>query len=78
MVNGEHISSILFIPFFFNYWTYGEQILNLIGRQERDKKDVELPLFDLATIASATNNFSPEHMIGAGGFGSVYKVLILS
>ena len=52
--------------------------MNLIGRQERDKKDVELPLFDLATIASATNNFSPEHMIGAGGFGSVYKVLILS
>ncbi|PON51255.1 S-receptor-like serine/threonine-protein kinase [Trema orientale] len=36
-------------------------------------KDIELPLFDLATITSATKNFSPENMIGAGGFGPVYK-----
>ncbi|KAF3453570.1 hypothetical protein FNV43_RR04010 [Rhamnella rubrinervis] len=31
------------------------------GLQESDKEDVELPLFDLATIASATNNFSTMH-----------------
>ncbi|KAL5548122.1 hypothetical protein UlMin_003353 [Ulmus minor] len=36
-------------------------------------EDIELPLFDLATIAAATNNFSPENMIGSGGFGPVYK-----
>ncbi|PON53023.1 S-receptor-like serine/threonine-protein kinase, partial [Parasponia andersonii] len=36
-------------------------------------KDIELPLFDLATITSSTKNFSPENMIGAGGFGPVYK-----
>nr|XP_048334413.1 G-type lectin S-receptor-like serine/threonine-protein kinase SD1-1 [Ziziphus jujuba var. spinosa] len=37
------------------------------------KEYIELPLFDLATISSATKNFSPEHMIGSGGFGSVFK-----
>ncbi|XP_060676090.1 G-type lectin S-receptor-like serine/threonine-protein kinase At4g27290 isoform X2 [Ziziphus jujuba] len=43
-------------------------------RTRIDKEDeLELPLFDLATIASATNNFSPEYLIGAGGFGDVYK-----
>ncbi|KAL5548120.1 hypothetical protein UlMin_003351, partial [Ulmus minor] len=36
-------------------------------------EDIELPLFDLATIAAATNKFSPENMIGSGGFGPVYK-----
>ena len=38
---------------------------------------MELPLFDLATIATATNNFSNNKRIGAGGFGSVYKVICI-
>lgn len=38
-------------------------------------EDVDLPTFDLATIIAATNNFSAANMIGAGGFGPVYKVL---
>ncbi|KAF8090678.1 hypothetical protein N665_0469s0015 [Sinapis alba] len=33
----------------------------------------ELPLFDLNTIAAATDNFSPHNKLGAGGFGPVYK-----
>lgn len=41
---------------------------------ERHLEDLELPLFDLQTIASATNNFSLNNKIGQGGFGSVYKV----
>lgn len=36
--------------------------------------DLELPLFDLATIAKATNNFSTDNKLGQGGFGPVYKV----
>ncbi|KAL5549049.1 hypothetical protein UlMin_004280 [Ulmus minor] len=42
---------------------------------ERNKmeEDLELPLFDLATIASATNNFSSTYKLGEGGFGPVYK-----
>ncbi|KAI8525267.1 hypothetical protein RHMOL_Rhmol13G0217500 [Rhododendron molle] len=37
------------------------------------EEDLELPLFDLATISIATNNFSYENKIGEGGFGPVYK-----
>ncbi|KAL5548132.1 hypothetical protein UlMin_003363 [Ulmus minor] len=42
-------------------------------RGKSKDEDIELPLFDLAMITTATNNFSPENEIGAGGFGSVYK-----
>ncbi|RVW25581.1 G-type lectin S-receptor-like serine/threonine-protein kinase SD1-1 [Vitis vinifera] len=41
---------------------------------EEEKKDLELPLFDLATILNATNNFSIENKLGEGGFGPVYKI----
>ncbi|KAF8414026.1 hypothetical protein HHK36_002025 [Tetracentron sinense] len=37
------------------------------------EEDLELPLFDLDSIAAATNNFSIENKIGEGGFGPVYK-----
>ena len=37
---------------------------------------MDLPLFNLQTISSATNNFSLNNKIGQGGFGSVYKVTI--
>ncbi|KAI5331011.1 hypothetical protein L3X38_021137 [Prunus dulcis] len=33
----------------------------------------DLPIFELRTIAAATNNFSPNNKLGKGGFGSVYK-----
>ncbi|KAK3433295.1 hypothetical protein EUGRSUZ_D00886 [Eucalyptus grandis] len=33
----------------------------------------DVPLYDLSTIASATNNFSVLNKLGQGGFGSVYK-----
>jgi len=41
-----------------------------------DKKDVELPFFDLSTILDATHKFSTENILGEGGFGPVYKVYI--
>lgn len=41
---------------------------------EKGREDLDLPLFDFAIIASATNNFSERYKLGEGGFGPVYKV----
>ena len=38
------------------------------------KEDLELPLFNMTTIASATDNFSDDKKLGEGGFGPVYRV----
>ncbi|KAL5548128.1 hypothetical protein UlMin_003359 [Ulmus minor] len=47
--------------------------LRKVFRGKSKDEDIELPLFDLAIITTATNNFSPANEIGAGGFGPVYK-----
>ena len=41
---------------------------------EGQSEDLEVPFFSLATIATATNNFSINNKLGEGGFGLVYKV----
>jgi hypothetical protein len=48
---------------------------NQDSKSSVSEEDVELPLFDFHTIASATNNFSFTNKIGEGGFGPVYKVI---
>ncbi|KQK05544.1 receptor-like serine/threonine-protein kinase SD1-8 [Brachypodium distachyon] len=35
--------------------------------------DLELPIFDLETIAAATDSFSTDNKLGEGGYGPVYK-----
>ncbi|GAV90577.1 LOW QUALITY PROTEIN: S_locus_glycop domain-containing protein/B_lectin domain-containing protein/Pkinase_Tyr domain-containing protein/PAN_2 domain-containing protein/DUF3403 domain-containing protein [Cephalotus follicularis] len=40
---------------------------------ENGEDDLELPIFDLATIVKATDNFSINKKLGEGGFGAVYK-----
>ncbi|KAK2976833.1 hypothetical protein RJ640_014617 [Escallonia rubra] len=45
---------------------------------ETDKEEIELPMHDLATVTTATSNFSSSNMIGKGGFGSVYKGKLLT
>lgn len=42
-------------------------------RKQEGMQDVELPIFDFAVIANATNNFSMDKKLGQGGFGPVYK-----
>ncbi|CAL5402907.1 unnamed protein product [Camellia sinensis] len=38
-----------------------------------EKEDLELPLFDFATIANSTNQFSIDNKLGEGGFGPAFK-----
>ncbi|XP_015897150.3 G-type lectin S-receptor-like serine/threonine-protein kinase At4g27290 isoform X3 [Ziziphus jujuba] len=52
---------------------YGTTGQNNNGPEE----DLELPLFKLSTIASATNNFSFNNKLGQGGFGSVYRGVLM-
>ncbi|KAK6141244.1 hypothetical protein DH2020_024999 [Rehmannia glutinosa] len=55
---------------------YGSILVRMRRKRQALKKErdeLELPFFDLATIATATNNFSRENKIGEGGFGPVYK-----
>ncbi|XP_048334352.2 G-type lectin S-receptor-like serine/threonine-protein kinase At4g27290 isoform X2 [Ziziphus jujuba] len=40
------------------------------------KEDLELPLFHLSKIVTATNNFSMENKLGEGGFGPVYRGIL--
>lgn len=40
----------------------------------RDLPSSDLPIMDLSTIQSATDNFSDKNKLGEGGFGPVYRV----
>ncbi|KAI5605602.1 hypothetical protein BDE02_01G363700 [Populus trichocarpa] len=45
--------------------------------EEVRKEDIELPIVDLSTIAHATDNFSSSNKLGEGGFGPVYKGILI-
>ncbi|KAM3302397.1 G-type lectin S-receptor-like serine/threonine-protein kinase [Capsicum chacoense] len=60
------------------YYRRRKKILELkkrgrLGHSGNCAEEFEIPLFDLSTIAKATNNFSIDVKIGEGGFGPVYK-----
>ncbi|XP_050145495.1 G-type lectin S-receptor-like serine/threonine-protein kinase At4g27290 isoform X1 [Malus sylvestris] len=62
---------ILGLALLFYVWKKQHQKGGKLGRSQNE--DLELPLFDLMTIVSATSNFSIENKLGEGGFGSVFK-----
>lgn len=55
-----------------------QKTVDHLAGQENRIDDLEVPLFDLSTVMTATNNFSEKNLIGAGGFGPVYKVTCTS
>lgn len=78
---------LLFLIYNFNSSTQFikllEAFLCFVGKSlteydsEKNMDDLDIQLFDLPTITTATNDFSVENKIGEGGFGPVYKVIIL-
>ncbi|MQM03723.1 hypothetical protein Taro_036504 [Colocasia esculenta] len=61
----------------------GKQMRIEEGQRKQDiknksmrKDDPDLPLFDVDSIAAATNSFSDKNRIGKGGFGIVYKGML--
>ncbi|CAN4104121.1 unnamed protein product [Withania somnifera] len=45
-------------------------------QRRKEEEDMELPLFDLVTVTSATENFSSANVTGEGGFRQVYKGIL--
>ncbi|XP_048133081.1 receptor-like serine/threonine-protein kinase SD1-8 isoform X3 [Rhodamnia argentea] len=41
------------------------------------KRDQELPILSFSCVTTSTNNFSPANVLGEGGFGPVYKGMLL-
>jgi hypothetical protein len=54
----------------------GRQPLLTINSEHQQMKLDELPLYDFEKLETATNSFHFGNMLGKGGFGSVYKVIL--
>ena len=48
-----------------------------VGENLNQVKVQELPLFNFEKLASATNNFHQSNKLGQGGFGPVYRVMVV-
>ncbi|XP_059449197.1 G-type lectin S-receptor-like serine/threonine-protein kinase At4g03230 [Corylus avellana] len=50
-----------------------KDLIDSVEFTEEDKKDIDVPFFDLESILAATNSFSDANKLGEGGYGPVYK-----
>ncbi|KAK4576431.1 hypothetical protein RGQ29_027121 [Quercus rubra] len=53
------------------------ELLEENKRGDIGKKEVKMPLFSFASVSAATDNFSDANKLGEGGFGPVYKGILL-
>ena len=61
-------------------WIIGLVASGITGETSRKRRKSSIDnvkQFSLVSVMAATNNFSDENKIGKGGFGSVYKVIII-
>ncbi|WOL08077.1 receptor-like serine/threonine-protein kinase SD1-8 isoform X3 [Canna indica] len=58
---------------FCKVWRRKKKRNPYINIDKQEITDMALPLYDLATIRHATDNFSLDNKLGQGGFGPVYK-----
>ncbi|XP_024021184.1 G-type lectin S-receptor-like serine/threonine-protein kinase At4g27290 [Morus notabilis] len=47
-----------------------------ISQHGGQEEDLDLPLFDLSSVTTATENFAPHNKLGEGGFGPVYRGML--
>ncbi|KAK7312924.1 hypothetical protein VNO77_37179 [Canavalia gladiata] len=66
------VSSICGVLLLSSYFVYRVR-RNTAERSEEQVEDLDLPLFNLQEIATATKDFSLANKIGEGGFGPVYR-----
>ncbi|XP_050942706.1 G-type lectin S-receptor-like serine/threonine-protein kinase At4g27290 isoform X6 [Cucumis melo] len=67
------VASLGFAILFIGLYIFKKRSNVKDGHEKIEAQDLELPLFDLSLINSATNNFSIDNKLGEGGFGPVYK-----
>ncbi|KAL9441378.1 hypothetical protein AB3S75_019961 [Citrus x aurantiifolia] len=61
-----------------NITTRTNELCEADGEGNDKSKDSWLPLFSLASVSAATENFSTQCKLGEGGFGPVYKGRLLN
>ncbi|GLT37916.1 hypothetical protein SLA2020_121980 [Shorea laevis] len=68
IVSSVMLTGMVFIALLCYIW------IKKLGKQGGgEDEEMDLPIFDLATIVKATDNFSSDNKLGQGGFGPVYK-----
>ncbi|XP_027356316.1 G-type lectin S-receptor-like serine/threonine-protein kinase At4g27290 [Abrus precatorius] len=71
------IAGICVVLLLCTYFIYRRRRKTAEQNNERHVDDLDVPLFDLPTITAATNGFSLKNKIGEGGFGPVYRGILM-